>query len=222
MGDREHSEHTAGEYKYVTLQNLYKHMQYYLQLEVITTDMYDGIWRSNRCVKKVISEEMMKMGVLQKDVPEDADINPSDVNQVMKNSKGRRYYRCKAFAHFGKHIKPNQPNKPDQSNETDQHDQPDQTCKHTWKSAHAWCVLDLKKQRIAHRWCQKCKQCEGKSGPWFDEEALQRMAEYAVNVSKEWKGRVNSRLTIIEWWVLMMRGDVTCARSWVTVAGRGH
>ena len=55
-------------------------------------------------------------------------------------------------------------------------------CEHTWKSAHAWCVLDLKKQCIAHRWCQECKKCEGKSEPWFDIESLERMAEFAVEL----------------------------------------
>ena len=124
-------------------------------------------------VRRVISEEMSKEGVLQKDVPEDPHITPSDVQQV-KNSVGRRYYRCKAFAHFDEHV-----DKPDQS------EQHGRRCKHTWKSAHAWCVLDLKKQRIAHRWYQECKKCEGESKPWFDEAALKRMAEYAV---KRFKG----------------------------------
>ena len=127
-------------------------------------------------VRRVISEEMNKEGVLQEDVPEDPHINPSDVQQV-KNSVGRRYYRCKAFAHFDEHVdEPDQPNQPEQ---------PDRACEHTWKSAHAWCVLDLKKQRIAYRWCQECNQCEGESEPWFDEAALKRMAEYAV---KRFKG----------------------------------
>ena len=42
--------------------------------------------------------------------------------------------------------------------------------------AHAWCAIDLKKQCIAYHWSQKCTQCEGESKPWFDEQALERIA----------------------------------------------
>ena len=105
-------------------------------------------------VLKVISEEMNKEGVLQMDVPEDPHINPSDVQQVKKNSEGRRYYRCKGFAHFDEVQDVDEPDQPNQP------EQPDQACEHTWKSAHAWCV---KKQRIAYHWCQECNQCEGES-----------------------------------------------------------
>ena len=126
-------------------------------------------------MKQVIAEVMEEEGVDPNEIPKDSHINPSDLQQIKKTD---RYFRCKGFVSFNVHITPS-----------------GRQCKHTWKSAHAWCVLDLKKQRIVHRWCQECRLCGGEYEPWFDEEALERMAEYAVNFylvrvgRREWKQR---------------------------------
>lgn len=62
-------------------------------------------------------------------------------------------------------------------------------CGRSWKSAHAWCVLDLKKQKIAHKLTQDCQSCDGRSDPQFDREAMKRMADYAVDFYLKRSGR---------------------------------
>ena len=84
---------------------------------------------------EVISEVMENEGLRPEDIPREHGVNPASLQQI-KGS--RRYFRCKAFASFDEHV--------------DNSDQDDDPCYHSWKSAHAWCVLDLKKQRIAHHW----------------------------------------------------------------------
>ncbi len=51
-----------------------------------------------------------------------------------------------------------------------------------WPSAHAWCFIDLKEQKICYRYSQKCKKdnAKAKPGPEFIEDALQKMAEWVV------------------------------------------
>ena len=51
-----------------------------------------------------------------------------------------------------------------------------------WPSAHSWCFLDLKKQVICHRYTQDCRKnkCETSVDPGFTEEAVEKMAKYAV------------------------------------------
>ena len=111
-------------------------------------------------VKRIISAEMNKYTITPSDIPNDFGVNVTNIKEV---NKSKRYFRCKGFASFDEHESPTESN-----------------CDNTWKSQHAWCVLDLKGQCIAHRWYQECKRCNEKSSPWFDEAALERMAEYAV------------------------------------------
>ena len=49
-----------------------------------------------------------------------------------------------------------------------------------WPSAHAWCFIDLKKQRICYRYKQNCKKCEFRTKPGFTESAVTRMARFVV------------------------------------------
>lgn len=49
-----------------------------------------------------------------------------------------------------------------------------------WPSAHSWCFIDLKKQKICYRYKQGCKKCEGKVKPEFIEPAITRMARHVV------------------------------------------
>ena len=107
--------------------------------------------------EQIITEVMEREGLYPEDIPQEYGVNPANLQQI-KGS--RRYFRCKAFARFDEHI------------------DTDSDCNHSWKSAHAWCVLDLKKQRIAHRFHQECKHCEEKCTPDFDESAIRRMAEF--------------------------------------------
>ena len=93
-------------------------------------------------------------------IPEHKTTNTSSVEQIMTSS---RYVQCKGLGRFGKHYDPE-----------------GRVCKKSWKSVRAWCIIDLKKQCFTHRWSQKCKLCKGESKPWFDEQALKKMAEYAI------------------------------------------
>ena len=71
----------------------------------------------------------------------------------------KRYFRVKGFAWYRQHKPPT-------------------GCSRTWASAHSWCVIDLRQQRIIHKYGQDCRTCGGKSTPSFNEEARRRMAEY--------------------------------------------
>lgn len=115
---------------------------------------------SGSIARKIITEEMKSNRIDTAFVPEDRRIDPSNVEQVMRSS---RYIRCKGLGRFGKHCSLK-----------------GKVCKKCWKSTRAWCTIDLKKQCIAYRWSKKCRQCKGESKPWFDKQALQRMAEYAT------------------------------------------
>ena len=107
--------------------------------------------------RRVIAEVMREEGLQSADIPQEPEVNPEILEQI-RGSK--RYFRCKAFASFESHD----------------------GCGNSWKSAHAWCVLDLKEQCIVHHWCQGCQQCEGKSSPSYDEQSVRRMAKFAVKV----------------------------------------
>ena len=91
---------------------------------------------------------------------EDHVRDPSNPDSI--NGSGR-YFRTKGFARFPRHrvLVPG--------------------CGRTWPSAHAWSVMDLKKQRICHRYSQECQRCEGAGEPVYDEEAIRRMAEWACD-----------------------------------------
>ena len=52
-------------------------------------------------------------------------------------------------------------------------------CSRTWASVYSWCILDLRKQKTAHRYGQECRTCGGKGIPIFDNKARRRIAEYA-------------------------------------------
>ena len=77
-----------------------------------------------------------------------------------------RYYRTKGFARFrcGR-------------------------CNRSWNSAHAWCIVDLRKQCVSRLYGQVCNKCECNATPIFDRDVMRRMAEYAVNRYLERVGR---------------------------------
>ena len=104
---------------------------------------------------EIIKEVMKENGVDPKRIPTDSGVVYTDP-QSIRNSL--RYYCVKGFAWFPYHG----------------------SCRRKWPSAHSWCVMDLKAQTIVHRYAQSCKTCEGKSKPDFDNDAIRRMAEYAV------------------------------------------
>ena len=77
-------------------------------------------------VRSIISKEIKRKNIDPEDIPEDLHVDPSDVQQVLKSN---RYFSCTAFASF------------------DTHDDPSgRGHVKSWKSAHAWCTIDLKRQ----------------------------------------------------------------------------
>ena len=119
----------------------------------------------------VIADVMEEKGVSVAEIPDEQRFDPNHLDRI---ERSKRYFRCKAFARFGDHMHKNQRT----------------TCHRHWASAHAWCIMDLKTQRIIYYFSQKCQSCEGSANPDFDEEALQRMAEWAVDTFLRRTGRL--------------------------------
>ena len=106
----------------------------------------------------VISSVMDSKQVLPHEIPEESNrlVDPDDLDSI---NGSKRYFRARGFAEFDVH----------------------QGCQRKWRSAHVWVIMDLKTQRITHYYQQSCKHCECKVYPEFEEEALQRMANWAVD-----------------------------------------
>lgn len=100
---------------------------------------------------------MAQHGVNPEGIPFEAIFDRAIVVDLIKGSL--RYYKVKGFGSFS-------------CSST--------SCFRRWPSAHAWCVIDLKKQDIVHKYGQGCQGCENFSKPAFDDIAIERMAEYAV------------------------------------------
>ena len=94
--------------------------------------------------QRVINAVMVENGVTTSEIPEEARVDPTKLETI---SQSRRYFKTKAFASFsGVHAKQSSLG----------------LCSRSWKSAHAWCVLDIKKQRVAHKLSQDCQACNGR------------------------------------------------------------
>ena len=85
---------------------------------------------------------------------------PYDPHNLDSVRGSQRYFRVRGFAWYRQHNS-------------------NTGCSRTWASAHSWCILDLREQKIVHRYGQECRTCGGKGTPSFSEEARRRMAEYA-------------------------------------------
>ena len=119
----------------------------------------------------MIDTVMRQNRVTTAEIPQERGVDPTDIDSI---SQSKRYFKTKAFASFNAHSRPSGAGA---------------RCARNWKSAHAWCVLDLKEQCIAHKLSQDCQSCNGHSMPEFDRESMQRMAEYAVDVYLKRVGR---------------------------------
>lgn len=104
-------------------------------------------------VNCIINEAMANKGITTDDVPTENLINRR--KQIRKKSK--RYITVKGSGKFRCH----------------RHNK-------IWKSAHAWCIFDLKTESIFYRYLQDCKICNSGNSPKFSEESMRRMAEYGV------------------------------------------
>ena len=114
--------------------------------------------------RATIAEVMEEKDVFKGDIPEEQPFDPENLGEI-RHSK--RYFRCKGFAMFNSHP----------------------SCNRRWASGHAWCIMDLREQKIIHRFTQNCQKCEGLSEPEFDRAALRRMAEWAVDTHLRRTGR---------------------------------
>jgi len=105
-------------------------------------------------IREIIRSVMEEEDIYYYDIPkEEQPFHPS-----MATKHSFRYYSTKGFAWF---CCP--------------------TGHHRWPSAHSWCYLDLRKQRIcSYRYQQKCKKCDKSVDPEFSVEAVESMARYAV------------------------------------------
>ena len=127
--------------------------------------------------REVIDTVMRQNEVTPAEIPQERGVDPTNIDSI---SQSKRYFKTKAFASFNAHNRPSGAGA---------------RCSRNWKSAHAWCVLDLKEQCIAHKLSQDCQSCNGHSFPEFDRESMQRMAEYAVDLylkrvgRKQWEPR---------------------------------
>ena len=98
---------------------------------------------------------MEKHGIKTKDIPSEKMFSPRRIKSIHKRSK--RYIEAKGFAWFKCHHKHRK-----------------------WPSANAWCIFDLKKQKICYRYSQDCKKCNLSKKPVYSEATLERMADFAV------------------------------------------
>ena len=104
-------------------------------------------------VKRIIKEAMDEKRVSKEEIPKERPFTTP--GESTRGSK--RYFEVKGFAWFSCIGRDNR-----------------------WPSAHAWCCIDLKEQKICYRDPQNCRKCECEANPEFTEESIERMAEYAV------------------------------------------
>ena len=112
----------------------------------------------------IIEEVMEAKDVTPDEIPIETPFSVSDLERVRRESK--RYFHTKAFASY--RCK----------------------CNRFWKSAHSWCITDLKVQNIIHKFGQGCQDCEEDANPIFDLEAMRKMGEYAVKTYLRRTGRL--------------------------------
>ena len=112
----------------------------------------------------VIEAVMSEKGVSVEEIPTETAFVRSNLSHIRRNS--HRYFHTKAFGSYKC------------------------GCNRSWKSAHSWCMTDLKKQRFFENFEQDCQVCESGVEPFFDLEAKRRMAEYAVDTYLRRTGRV--------------------------------
>ena len=113
----------------------------------------------------IIEQVMSDYDVTPEEIPIETPFEVSDLNRIRRGSK--RYFHTKAFASYRC------------------------VCKRSWKSAHSWCITDLKVQNIIHKFGQDCQGCERDVNPIFDLEAMRKMAEYAVKTYLRRAGRLS-------------------------------
>ena len=116
--------------------------------------------------RRIIHQVMNDNDVQPREIPHGAPFNPQKDN-LQRISSSKRYFRTRGNARFNYHTQ----------------------CRRKWTSARAWCIMDLKQQRIIHTFTQDCKTCKRSVPPHFDDEAIEDMAEYAVTTYLRRSGR---------------------------------
>ncbi len=115
-----------------------------------------------RCIADVMKEKCVDIS----EIPDETPFDLARLSAIWRTSQ--RFFMCRAFAKFNSHD----------------------GCSRHWGSARAWCIIDLKRQDIIHRFKQDCQKCEEGVSPVYDEEAVRRMTEYAVETFLRRSGRV--------------------------------
>ena len=110
----------------------------------------------NAMHRRVIQSAMDGEDIDQSEIPIERTFDINNMQDVLRG-RSLRCHRTKGFARFRC------------------------ACGRSWVSAHAWCVLDLRKQSLAHKFKQECQTCDDGGRPMFDEESMNRMALYAVD-----------------------------------------
>lgn len=144
-------------------------------------------------IEAIICEIMKEKEVYTKKIDEE---DPFDLEEFLNNLNNRenwstRYFRGHALGKF-------------KCEET--------LCDNSWPSAYAWCIIDLKKQKVIKKFKQEClkehkdmqhlsleekkkpsqqsmKKTQGVYPSYEDKEAVTRMVEWAVNLHLVLVGR---------------------------------
>lgn len=132
-------------------------------------------------IKRVMEEEGLEPEDIKEEPPFDMTQFIEAIKQGDISKWSKRYFRGRAYAQF----------------ECD-----NDLCDHTWPSVYGWCVLDLKKQNVKEKFKQKCslakshvkmqtlklgqhpqeEEEEGVKPCYEDEESVERMVRWAVNL----------------------------------------
>ena len=100
---------------------------------------------------------MKEKGVDPSKIPADESIHVFNYGRFQQNE---RYYYTRSYASFSC---------------------PNTGCTQSWGKSCSWCVLDLREQRVAHKYAQECRICKSKAKPMYSKDDMTKMAEYAVN-----------------------------------------
>ena len=140
----------------------------------------------------LIQEVMEREGITPDDVPQEGPFNKERFIEDLKSKCwSKRYFRGRAYGEF-------KCNK--------------ELCNNEWNSPHASCVLDLKDQKMVVKFKQECalkldhvnmeqldlqdraeavdkEDMEGVVEPFFCDESLKKMVEWAVDLFLQLTGR---------------------------------
>ena len=108
------------------------------------------------CIEAIIKDVMKDYDVDPQEIPEEG---PFDLKKYIEDLKHREKWSKRYFRGHAKGI------------------YTCDKCDHQWTSIQAWCILDLKRQRVVMKFKQKCKKKHEKDMPEVEEEPSDITAE---------------------------------------------